>query len=432
MAGTPTWANIVDRLQAFADADNSARIFAQGTALGKYTTIEGESLGDYGPVGNPAYTEGQRSLLSAALGPELLRAGLDPLLLDAGKVIGSPGSASSMSRLVRDFFNYMKDHGSENRVESRDITFGTPSPDGGNTGDGSVSRLTVDEFGLPLEACTAESKTAICREDSLYGPERGAELFEIHGEAPSPDQINRFVQGSGIAEAIRVRHAGTGEGGSLLVNSSFDEALLAGETTGKVPGWVAESGDSGLSLNSDIFIAPPGSADSESNSLAATADFKLTQSIEEAGFTADVAQPYIISIRYKTSGGCDGSLTLRMGSQTVAVADLTGASGGWDELIFTPGTGLWPANFYEDRMDIEIEMASNTTGTLQIDHVIFAAMDQVDGTWYHLRGGATPFQLDDSYTWTDSEGTVGKIQQMWIAAGLGYLPSSTSPTIADP
>ncbi|RLB44669.1 MAG: hypothetical protein DRH30_00895 [Deltaproteobacteria bacterium] len=430
MSGTPTWAQLIDRLTAVTDIDKSTRAFVEGELLAKYEVLEAESAGDYGPSGNPGYTQGHRGIMSGSLSADLLQVVLIPLLMDAGKVSGSPGTANNIIRLRNDFFDYMRLDATLNRVQSRVMTYGAAAP-GANTGDGDVVRLTVDEHGFDLEAVTSEQKTIICREDQTLGSRRGAELFEIHGTEPSQDNINLFIQGSALIQSMRVRHAGSGDGQSLMTNSSFDEALIVGVPADTVPGWETLIGDAGLTLNSDIFIAPPGVQDVDSFSLDSVGDFHIVQSIEDAGFTANVSTPYVLSAKIKSTGA-DGSLTLRMGSKSITIPDLTAIGAGWVDVIMVMNTDLWPANFYEDRMDIEVQVSGMTAGNIQIDNLIFTALDLADSSYYHMRSGQTPFQLDDEFTLGDAEGVDAKIQHMWIAAGLGYLPHDAAPTIPDP
>jgi hypothetical protein len=86
-------------------------------------------------------------------------------------------------------------------VESRAITYDTSATAGaGNVGNGVCSRLTVDEFGYNLEACTVEKKTLRCRADQNSGAKEFAEEFEtgrgllIRGKPEFDRQMELSVQ----------------------------------------------------------------------------------------------------------------------------------------------------------------------------------------------------------------------------------------------
>jgi len=125
----------------------------------------------------------------------------------------------------------------------------------------------------------------------------------------------------------------------------------------------------------------------------------------------------------------------RCGSNSKAVA--LSAQTGWNELILDFDENLWFRNFNEDPMDVEIELASNTTGYVLVDDAIFAPLDLIDGTYWFLRGNNTShtsWLVDDVFEFTDTGGApaTGKLQWWLYVAGLGYLPSSGTPTLADP
>ena len=128
-----------------------------------------------------------------------------------------------------------------------------------------------------------------------------------------------------------------------------------------------------------------------------------------------------------------------MGSQTATVA--LSAQTEWNELTLPFDENLWYENFAEDELDIQVALESNAGGYVLFDDVIFSPLTPVDGTWYWLRGGATPWMAanatlpeGDKFTWTDTGGAygTGKIQTVWTRE-FGYsLPSSGTPSIADP
>ena len=138
----------------------------------------------------------------------------------------------------------------------------------------------------------------------------------------------------------------------------------------------------------------------------------------------------------RETGAGDGTLTLRLGSQTEAVT--LAAQTGWNDLVLGTGTATkgWYENFREDYsgngVRVELELASRTTGYLLIDEFIIAQPTKYDGLFYLLVAGNTNYLQDDYFEYIDTVSNTGKTQ-MWIARLWGkYFPHTTgAPTYAD-
>ena len=437
MPGSPSYAEMVAALQAVADYVEDTRAYIDGTALGLLDVIQQTAEGDYWPAASAAFAENMRASLAASISQPALFAVMQGWLAEMGKIMSSPAAANDVARLRADLYNYLNDNSYS--VKPRGITYATPSAAGGNTGSGLLARLTVDENAYALEGQgPVELKTAICRIDQVTGADRGAEVFEFYGTEASPDAAGIFAGGTGTSQLVNVLNSRD----SLLVNSSFDDTHgTTDAATDKIPGWEILSGATSLEEipNSTVAVfvtAPNVSADS-SQSLRFEGNAEVRQYLDDslAAGGLNVRVPYCMRVMVYRESSCDGTLTIAVGSNTASVNMTTQTNDTWEELILTMNENLWPSQFYEDQLDVRIALATNTTGSLLIDDVIFAPMTLVDGTYYFLRGGATPFKIDDKFTWTDTDadGSAGaKVQSLFNRAGLGYVPHNGTPTIADP
>ena len=439
-SGSPTEAELLSQMQKFVNIRQTSQAHTDGTVLALLDALEQAAEGTFTPAAIASYTNAARASLAGAISVD--GQFLSGWLADMGKFIASAAQPSDTQRLMQDTYQWFIDNSAA--VESRQITYNTPSAGGSNVGSPFVSRLTVDENNKNLEAVTTEAKTLIVRQDQTTGARRGEEQWELHGVEPSPDLLNQGASGSGVKATLITRHGGSGSGGSLLTNSSFDETHgTTDSATDKVPGWTATTPGSLEEIPNStvaVFLREPGRTDATSQSLRFEGSAAISQKLSVAGITLDASTPYFLRVMVYRESSCDGTLTLALGSQTVAVDMTTHTNSQWKELLLAVDQSCWPSVFYEDDLDISLTLASNTTGTLLVDDLIFAEMDLVDGSYYLLRNGngasgviAVPSPLDDTFTWTDTNTiTNGKINYILFQNGLGYLPSGTGSAITWP
>lgn len=446
MSGTPSFAEIHGQLTNTVAVLERLRAFVDGStymaASGAFDTLIQSLEGTYTPaiVGSAG---GLRAALSDALSPGAARSMLDPILFELGRIIGFGGAYTDTPSLMRAVYEYF--HANTYTVEDRAITFDTSFTAGGtNVGNGACSRLTTDGYGYPLQACHVEQKILRCRRDENSGVEKNAEEFEIIGAQASLDNLLVSSFGSGLSARLRSHHAGTGAGGSLLNNSSFD--TYSASATNKFTGWVASgAGASGIVQETGTYYRTNPSAGSTNGALripGTGGTVTLAQSLSSMRIRQlDPETPYFYRIMLnKTPGTASGgSATIRMGSQSVSIA-IADLGSGWQELLIGPGTANWLRNFNEADLTVEVEWApgGGGSGYLLVDDAIFAPWDLVDGTYWFVRGNAathTPWKIDDTLEVTDTGGApaTAKVQWWLWRAGLGYLPSTTgTPTVAEP
>lgn len=413
---------------------------------GAIDVLVGSLEGQFTPTDLPIAMRSLRAQLSNAISPTMANAVLQPILYDYAGILSADATDGfgAAYRTPGDIFRALYDWFVDNSltVESRAITYDTTATAGGsNVGNGALSRLTVDANSFNLEACHVEKKQFKCRADQNTGAEKHAEVFEAIGTAASPDSCLRAAYGSGDSARASIvsRHAGSGNGGSLLNNSSF--STYSASATPKFSGWTETAGGAQVSQDTTNYYRsfPNATVDGSLKITGGGGTVTLTQTLANSRIRKiDPNTPYLLRVMLnKTIGtAVGGTVTIRMGATTKSVT-IAAMSANWTELVLDFNSGCWPKNFNQADFSVQIEWSSSTSGYLLVDDVIFCPWDLIDGTWWNIRGNAathTPWLLNDILTVTDTGGApaTGKVQWWLFVAGLGYLPSSGTPTFADP
>lgn len=426
---SPTEAEIQDQIRRVVKLYDELRLFGAFTATNNWVSME-DALQqvietDFAPE-VLAGLAGTRSRIAGALGD--LGSAMLPLLREYGKFIGAPetDAASIMDRLRRNFVANVLS------VNSREFVFGAPAAGGANAGNGTVLRLNVDEDGFDLEDRWAEAYTADCIDDQNTGTAIHEEVFEVRGPAARRDLL-QLESGSGTL--IRLSALSSRSGG-LIGNPSF--SLFGGSAA--VPTSVTDWTSDGLATGdgSEYVMDQVNFYRSTHGETSTALRIKLTrqfsQRLDLRGTRLDPRVPYLMQLAWNREvAGATGTLTIRMGAQSVAV--VAAAQLGW-QLLRTPLTSAaWYKNFDEQLLDIRIEWV-RTAGEVLVDDIVFAPGTRVAGGWLWIIGGSTAFLRDDRFTWTDTElaSTGAKVQRALWRAGLGYLPSNKlgTETWADP
>ena len=442
------WKNIVNVLE-------KTRIYADDslTNSGGYIDVLTQSFeGDYIPVSGATFTSRVRALLSDAVGSTQALAALEPVLfeyasiLSASATIGYGGGSRSAVDSFAALYQWLID--GSGSVETRAITYTAVSANGSNAGTAGVSRLTVDRFGHNLEACHVEKKMLKCVADQNSGALKWAERLELVGEVASFDGLQRGATGSGEASRtlLTAKHAGSGDGGSGLNNSSFSDFTVSASSAAQFNNWdetIVGALTTAITQDTDNYYrAHPNANTNGSMKLALanaghsiTVKQKLTN-MRTSRLDPDV--PYFLRVMWNRSigSGAAGNVTLKLGANTTVTVPVT-AQSGWQEIKIPFTKTCWLEEFGEEALDIEIAWAGGTGGYILFDDAIFCPWDIVDGTyWLVHQNTDTPVAnlAEDEYYSVDTGGAPGTgILQYWCwIAGLGYLPSSGSPTIADP
>lgn len=449
MSGAPTEAEIQAQWRAGIDIIETLRNHFDGTiagAGGKLDTLTQILEGEYLPAEYTRLMGQIRAQCSDVVSPAYASQVITPALFEYGKILAADATygLGAGYRAPGDIFASLYDwfHDKSLSVTSRGITFDTtPTAGAGNTGNGTISRLTIDENAYNIEACTIEKKQFVCRADQNSGTEEHAETFEMIGEPSSFDSLLRgsFGSGDSARTVITSKHAGTGSGGSLLQNSSFSQYAAA--SAPKFTGWTETAGGAYISQDAtNYYRSHPNATTNASLKMdGGSGTVTVTQPLSAMRVRRlDPNTPYFLRVMVnKTIGSAvGGSVTVTMGgvSKTVTISAL---ASGWAEITIDFNEDCWFKNFNQDSFGISISWTSSTSGYLLVDDVIFSPWDLIDGTYWCIRQNAaspTSWLQDDILTLTDTGGApgTGKIQYWLWVAGFGYLPTSGSPTFTDP
>lgn len=436
MAGTPTVAEVDAMLQKAVDILEVTRAFGNGTLLGKCDSLEQAIEGDYA-LGLVNQTAAVRATVAQGASGARAAALLTPIMREYARLAGSPYWNGSLGPMLLDVHRYWLTN--SKTIEKRTITFGSPSASGSNTGTGTLSRCTKSAGGYDLDGCHVEVKKAECIRDQNTGRRRHEEVFLLTGEDAGLDSLT--VSGSGAAAEIPARHAGTSKSdGSLLKNASFQTHDGTTDTT-QFSGWTATVGANVAQVTTSHYRGFPGNTDTHSLKLVDNVTISQALSIRNESLSRNV--PYYFGVAYnRETGSGTGTITIGMGTNSDNV--VLAAQTGWNILAIALDADSWYENFVEDSLDLYITLSGRTTGYTLIDDAIFCALTPFDGTWWLLRGGATPFMAanatlpyGDVFTITDTGGgaSTAKIAYwLWRAFGFVPLPTATSgaETVADP
>lgn len=430
----PTWAEAWTQFKALIKIFNEAEKYARVNGT-NYLALE-DTLIQALEMDGPELAQAQgalqlaRSNLAGMFSQGTLQAAFAPHLVTLAKVILVPerDPQSIISRL-RD---YMKANSLS--VNSRDIVRGAWTDGSPSVGTGTVHRLTVDKDNYALENSFIDVITATVVQDRQSGSDAGREVWEFRGRPRGSDvlELEYTARGSGISQRI----AGKNADDSLLLNPTFASFGGTAALPTDVTSWtssVAVIGDgTDYVFDAAVYYRAAASEGTTPYSLKVLLTRTLTQKLSLRRTVLDPDRPYFVSVAWnRDAGAATGTLTLRFGSQSVAV--VLAAQAGWNILKLPIDYHLYPDQFNSDDIMVSLEW-TRTGGTgLHLDEVLLVPWEPYDGTWVLPIGGATHFLLNDTGSFTDSASDA--IIQRWIWRALGRsLPSATAAgeTIADP
>lgn len=346
------------------------------------------------------------------------RDALDGLFREYGKLKNFPerNVLNILDRLAVEFAE------GSSRVTTRGIAFGSPSAGGGNTGNGTLNRLTVDGYAYELEAVTVEAKALKCIADRFSGAQVHQERFEIRGDDVPRDFVAGVVGRDRIGQLTCIS---SDDSQALVRNPSFSQYSGTAASPTAITGWTVTTDIANFAIvTSDTYRDARHEGDNAASVRFETND-TLTQKFSTLNPAFDPTVPYYCQIAFKRESSADGTLTLTVGGNSANVT--LSAQSGWTILRLALDENLWFRQFNASDMEISIALASNTTGDVLVDDLVFAPMQRFDGSWWAPVGGATPFLLEDTFTVTDSFDTSDSILQKWLWRIYGrYLPHDTA------
>lgn len=387
---------------------------------GNYDDIIGNIDGEFASV-QAAGADVMRRIQSQTADPRVGRAMMDAVLREYAKQQNFP-ETDPLQILDRLFIYFAE--GSE-RVLTRTFTYGAASS-GAGTGDGTVNRLTIDRYGFTIENASPEAKTLRCVADKFSGSLLHQEVFEVRGEDVPRDFVSGHV---GPQRQGRISCISADDSLAFVNNPSFngvqEDTLPA---ISAITDWTVTTS---ISNFENVLTDSYRTADHEGAapaSLRFKANDKITQNLNVVRPTLNTRIPYYCQIAWKAENSADGTLTLRVGSNSAFVS-VTGSA--WTVLRLALDENLYLRNFNATTLDIEVEWSGRSTGELLVDDLVFAPMTKFDGTFWAIVGGATPYLIDRIYTTSDtvaeSSGIETSINQKWLWYMYNrYLPHDTT------
>lgn len=330
-------------------------------------------------------------------------------------------------------------------VNSRSQTFGSVSAVTG-TGTGTARYLTVDDEGFRLEGAHNETKTLVCLLDQS-NVEKHHEVFEVKGAVPFRDGLKRT--GSGMVAALTclttkntarflANPSFSQYGGTTQPTTSTEQTITTAGTaalpqSGSITGWVADA-TTNIKVSVDTVYRDLASEPSTTRiSVKFTGNASIYQQFDQnlnPQFRQKV--PYYLQVAVYRGSSCDGNLTLTFGATTRVVDMTTLSNNAWNVVTLTLDKGLYARNFRSNGMQVKFALSSYTTGHLYLDDVVMEEMTPLDGLWYVVVGGVTPFVRNDLMTIAVSEATRGT-RAYWTEfrsgrgrRGFFSLPSNTA------
>jgi hypothetical protein len=347
---------------------------------------------------------------------------VEPLMRDYAQVINVPETVGAL--IFRRLYQYYID--STFRVQSRMINFGAAGAVS-SVGDGVINRLTVDENGFACESCNTDTKIFRCLYDEHSGANKHEEQFEVRGQAAERDLLK--ITGSNVYTSLRGLSARDSQ--QLLSNPSFDNyGGTSIASPDPITDWTYASAANFEVDTTNYYRDFEGAVTPAALKIKGNDTIQQDVTTRRANFTPSI--PYYAQVAWNREVGLgDGTLTFRVGAQTVSV--VLAAQVGWQILRIPLGTGNWFKNFDQSTFLVSVQLAGRTTGYVLVDDIILAPMSFLDGTFIAMVGGRTKWLRYDKYQYVDAlYGSDAVIQQWigWRTYGM-YLPSAVAaPTVA--
>ena len=377
-----------------------------------------------------------RAILSSALGTSA--AILTPGLLEYAKLADTgpapdktPWAFTDPQAIITRLARFMNDDSES--VVSRDVTFGDPgaSPGGSNVGGGTILQVTVDADGYAIESVPDdEDIKALCISDRNSGSPIQEELFEFQGGAAAIDNLAH--EGSGRVQTIKAVSAA--DSTAFIDNPSFTDFSGTAGTPTAITGWAVTSDIANLEMDTTVYRSFSGEG-STPYSLKFKAADTVTQTFSDLGTTFTTDQPYLVQVAYNTEGNVSvGDLKITIGNSTKTIT-LDGVASGWNVAQIALTASSWLRSFDKNDAVFSLQTLGSFSGSVLVDDVTIAPMTRWNtGQYYSVVGDATPFLIDDEFKWNVAcNPTTAGLVNLWMYEAFGrYLPSSGSPTWADP
>lgn len=442
---TPSRATIYTEIQKVVDLLEEWRLFGRTNAknlISMFNAIQTNSAGDYVP-NIQAVLAAYRQNAALNISPAIVAAFLRPLLQTLCKSVIGRGDPNNDASMMYEIYKYFVDNGQ--RVQSRNLTYGTPVAGASNVGNNQIIRLARDQFNYPIENTFLDQKRILCVSDFQTGTNRGNEIFTVQGQTPAIDDLER--SGSGFSGFLQGKTTDDG----LLFNASW--TYFTGDATSPtaITNWTStDLAGAAITMSSsyatmdstNYFRAAPSDQNATSYAIKLVASQRLSQKLSVKGSKLRTDRPYLLAVIWNAAKfSAQGTLIGRLGNANRSIT-VTGASGWNVSLIPTPigsfaQQSCWPRLFESDDMSVSLDF-NRTSGSLLIDDVLLIEGAITDGTFAWCIPSSTaawvPSKINDVYTYADIAASDSKIQKfLWWGFGA-YWPHSVSSsiTLSDP
>ena len=332
-------------------------------------------------------------------------------------------------------------------VKGRAWTYASISAGGGNVGNGTIYRCTVDKDGNSIESGMPGTIKVLVKQDKNSGTRSGNEKALIYGSGITP--TDSIYVGTAPGEVQEITF--TAPDNSLLKDPDFAQFEDTVVSTEQGSGWTLDNVTGVTKVTTPIYRAswspgPSGKIPGEyAYVLNWAADNGMAQYFQRAKIKSslDPHAPLFLIVRYRRASSCDGTLTIRLGSQTESVDLTTKADATWFDLVLGTGTSTkgYQENFNEDWANasgfdlgvrVKITLASRTTGSLYLGNVILAQPRKYNGAYYLAVAGDTDVLRNDTWTFADTSTETGRTQYTLARLFGRHLPHTSGvPTYAD-
>lgn len=288
-------------------------------------------------------------------------------------------------------------------------------------GSGEIYRSKLDEYGNTLEIGEKGDFKLICTRDKNNGGIEGSEEFVFRGDGTDKpqDEIDVGDEPSVIVSLTATNYASS----SYVTNASFEQNSGTGASF-TLTGWTLGT-PANLQENT---------TNTYSSLSSSSLEFLDNTYIKQDIVLDDFANPYFVIIPYMRKTSCDGTLTITLGSKSVTKDISTAVNDTWEFLVMgIEDTKTFYNNWKQEDNSFKIDLSSRTTGTLIIDDVIFSIPVFINGSFWLIMAGPTPYISDDEFSGTDTTTDTGIIQNtMQRLFGISLPHTSGTPTYADP
>jgi len=417
---------MLDQTKKFRDS-NSPNLAAMRAAV--QAANEGERIDDV-----LLQTRGLLDSINGRLEPSSVQSFLAPFLDEVSLAIEKP--LSGYEEQLRDLRDYMT--ANAKTVKTRAMSVGSVTAGGSNVGTGIAKCLSLDILGNQIQSSRADAPTILCTNaqgsaGSTGAGKRNNELFSYRGaNAPGGSGLILPIAAAWDSEANLQNSRFAGFTGTKPTAGS----PVTPAAVGAFNGWTM-SATTNFRCGLDFAARYPAGGASTAYHLSFVGNGTITQNLAQRGASFNPRTPYLPAALIYREGTSDLDITLTWGSksQTFQLDGGSFGDGAYTWAVVDIDKDLYAKNWWSDSANFAITGANWSTGKAHIIQSGLFSPVAINGLWYWILGGATPFQVGDLFAQTITQSSDG-INQRWLTAEAQVssgivLPYSGMPTNDD-